>query len=97
MIVSLVLTLDRGHVTLLPSDRDSYDWVEDHRITYGAICKSWFRAWEGKPILLSNDSDMREMRDDLHAFLSRMFPSIHFQIKARMPVTRSVTEMVTVR
>jgi hypothetical protein len=97
MIVALTLTLDRGHVTLLPADHDSYDWIEEHRITYGAICENWFKNWEGKPILLSDDSDMRRMRDNLHAFLSRTFPRIHFVITAKMPVTRTTTEMVTVR
>jgi hypothetical protein len=98
MIVALTLTLDESHrISLLPVDHDSRDWIEDHSIAYNAVCETWFRDLEGKPILLSDDSDMRKMRDDLHAFLSRMFPRIHFVIEARMPRVRTTTEMVTVR
>jgi hypothetical protein len=98
MIVALTLTLDEGgRINLEPSDHDSREWIEDQGIAYSTVCETWSRDWEGKPILLSDDSDMRRMRDDLHAFLSRMFPRIHFMITAKMPVTRTTTEMVTVR
>ena len=96
MIVSLTMSmLGGGHVDLCPTDLDSHDWLLDHELTYSRICDRWLKRWQGRPILLSDDSSMREMRDDLLAALLETFPRIHFVITAT--VRRTVTEMVTVR
>ena len=96
MIVSLALTLHDSHcLDLRPTDLDSHDWLLDHEATYSRICDQWFKRWQGRPILLSDDSSIREIRDDLLVALQATFPRIHFVITAT--VRRTVTEMVTVR
>ncbi len=98
MIVALTLTLHDTHcLDLRPTDLDSHDWLLDHETTYYRIFDQWFERWCGRPFLLSDDSSMHEMRDDLLATLRATFPRIHFVITAKMPVRRTVTEMVTVR
>jgi hypothetical protein len=98
VIISLALTLHDAYcLDLRPTDLDSRDWLLDHETTYSRVCNEWFDRWKFRPILISSDCGIREMRDDLLAALRATFPRIHFVITAKMPVRRTVTEMVTVR
>jgi hypothetical protein len=98
IVVCLDLTLHKDYsISLRPVDFVDAMWIEDHDTEFSEAHNTWWDSWCGRAFVVDKPDDLRSMRYDLIECLREHFPDVRFAVSIHMPVTRTTTEMVTVR
>lgn len=96
--INLLLELTERHeIRVSADDHDSHEWAKARSVECEAVMAVLQDRFIGRPIALSHDGDVKNMRHHLAILLHEAFPGVGFNIRARMPVRETVVRMREIR